>query len=258
MPSEHHRKPARDRAVDLANEAGARVLHLAERAVIRSSLVPTSPFLATDTFEWIPRLEAEWKTMRAELDEVLAYREELPNFQDISIDQASITDDDGWKTYFFFAYGFRSDANCARCPRTAELLEQVPGLTTAFFSILSPGKRIPEHRGPWRGVLRYHLALKVPEPASATGISVGGETAHWEEGRSLLFDDGYEHHAWNDTDGVRVVLFADVVRPLRAPADQVNRGLIWAIGRSPFIQDSKNRHEAWEKRFESLRGGARP
>ncbi|HET6963341.1 MAG TPA: aspartyl/asparaginyl beta-hydroxylase domain-containing protein [Acidimicrobiales bacterium] len=249
------RMSARDRAVELANLAGARVLHLTERAVVRSSLVPTTPFLPTDTFDWIPGLEAEWQTIRAELDEVLSYRDQLPNFQDISIDQASITDDDGWKTYFFFAYGFRSDANCARCPRTAALLERIPGVTTAFFSILSPGKHIGEHRGPWRGVLRYHLALKVPEPASAAGITVGGETAQWEEGRSLLFDDGYEHWAWNDTDGVRVVLFVDVIRPLRAPADQVNRALIWAIGHSPFIRDSRNRHEAWEKRFEALRRG---
>jgi aspartyl/asparaginyl beta-hydroxylase (cupin superfamily) len=252
MAADDRRTSARDRAVGLANEAGARVLHLLERAVVRSSLVPTTPYLPTDTFEWIPGLESEWKAIRAELDEVLSYRQDLPNFQDISIDQASITDDDGWKTYFFFAYGFRSEANCARCPQTAALLERIPGLTTAFFSILSPGKRIPEHRGPWRGVLRYHLALKVPEPASAAGISVGGETAHWQEGRSLLFDDGYEHRAWNDTDGVRVVLFVDVIRPLRPPADQFNRALIWAIGHSPFIQDSRNRHQAWEKRFEAL------
>jgi beta-hydroxylase len=249
------RPPVRDRAVELANEVGARVLHGVERVVVSSSLVQTTPFLPLSTFDWIPRLEAGWPSIREELDQVLSYRDELPNFQDISIDQASITDDDGWKTYFFFAYGFRSEANCARCPRTAALLDSVPGLTTAFFSILSAGKQIPAHRGPWRGVLRYHLALKVPEPASAAGISVGGETAHWEEGRSLLFDDGYEHFAWNDTAGVRVVLFADVVRPLRPPADQLNRALIWAIGRSPFIQDSRNRHEAWERRFETLRAG---
>ncbi len=92
------RMSARDRAVELANEAGARLLHLTERAVVRSSLVPTTPFLPTDTFDWIPGLEAEWKTIRAELDEVLSYRDQLPNFQDISIDQASITDDDGWKS----------------------------------------------------------------------------------------------------------------------------------------------------------------
>jgi beta-hydroxylase len=207
-------------------------------------------------FDWIPDLEASWRLMRAELDQVLVYRDALPNFQDISVDQASITDDDGWKTYFFSGYGFRSAANCARCPETAALLDRIPGLTTAFFSILAPGKHIGEHRGPWRGVLRYHLALRVPEPAEQAGISVGGQVAHWREGRSLLFDDGYEHYAWNDTDDVRVVLFADVIRPLKAPADRLNRALIHAIGRSPYIRDARNRHEAWERRFEAIRAGA--
>jgi beta-hydroxylase len=243
----------RDRALAVANEAGARLLHATERFVLRSSTVPTTPFLPLDTFGWVGDLEDHWTTIRSELDEVLTYHHDLPNFQDISADQASITDDDGWKTFFFFGYGFRADANCARCPKTSALLDEIPGLTTAFFSILSPGKHIGEHRGPWRGVLRYHLALKVPEPAQSAGISVGGEVEHWAEGRSLLFDDGYEHHAWNDTDGVRVVLFVDVIRPLRPPADQINRALIWAIGRSPYIRDARNRHDAWEQRFESLR-----
>ncbi len=247
---------ARDRALAFANEGGARLLHGAERLVVRSSLVPTTPFLSLNVFDWIPDLEANWRRIRAELDEVLVYRDALPNFQDISVDQASITDDDGWKTFFFSGYGFRSHANCARCPQTAALLDGIPDLTTAFFSILAPGKHIGEHRGPWRGVLRYHLALRVPEPAERAGICVGGQVAHWQEGRSLLFDDSYEHHAWNDTDGVRVVLFADVIRPLRAPADLLNRALISAIGRSPYIRDARNRHQAWERRFEALRAGA--
>jgi beta-hydroxylase len=245
----------RDRALALANDAGARLLHSTERFILKSSLVPTTPFLPLETFAWIPELEAHWTAIRAELDQVLSYRDELPNFQDISTDQASLTNDDGWKTYFFVGYGFRSDPNCSRCPQTARLLDRIPGLTTAFFSILAPHKHIGEHRGPWRGVLRYHLALRVPAPQHQAGISVGGEVAHWEEGRSLLFDDGYEHHAWNDTDGVRVVLFVDIIRPLKPPADQVNRGLIWAIGRSPYVQDARNRHEAWERRFEALRVG---
>jgi beta-hydroxylase len=251
MPS-----PTRERALALANEAGARLLHGMERVVLRSSLVPTTPFLPLDTFPWISGLERRWPAIRAELDRVLDHRDELPNFQDISVDQASITNDDGWKTYFFYGYGFRSDANCARCPETAALLSEVPGLKTAFFSILSPRKRIGAHRGPWRGVLRYHLALRVPGPPGAAGISVGGQVAHWQEGHSLLFDDGYEHHAWNDTDGIRVVLFVDVVRPLRPPADQLNRALIAAIGHSPYIRDARHRHEAWEQRFERLRAGA--
>lgn len=246
----------RERAVGTANEAGASVLRRLEGWVLQSSLVPTTPFLAADTFDWVAGLEANWRTIRSELDGLLDHRAELPNFQDISTDQASITNDDGWKTFFFFGYGFRAEGNCARCPQTAALLDGVPGLTTAFFSILSPGKHIGRHRGPWRGVLRYHLALRVPEPAGAAGIRVGGEEAHWEEGRSLLFDDGYEHEAWNDTGGVRVVLFVDVVRPLRPPAAQVNAALIRAISASPFVRDAKRRHQAWERRFESLRPGS--
>jgi beta-hydroxylase len=246
----------RDRAVTLATELGGRALHSTEGWLLKHSLVPTTPFLPVDTFGWAQRVEAMVPAVQAELEEVLSYHDNLPNFQEISVDQASISNDDGWKTFFFLGYGFRSTANCRRCPKTAALLDSIPGLVTGFFSILSPGKHIPPHRGPWRGVLRYHLALKVPEPASASGIKVGGEVAHWEQGKGLLFDDGYTHEAWNGTDGVRVVLFCDVLRPLRPPAAQVNRALIKAVSWSPFIQDARRRHDAWEKRVENLRWGS--
>jgi len=255
MPDAPSATSVRERTFAAANQVGARLLHGTERFILRSSLVPTTPFLDPGQFDWIPAVEAEFEAMRAELDALLSRHGDLPNFQEISVDQASITDDDRWKTYFFFGYGFRSESNCARCPRTAAALDSIPGVTTAFYSILSPHKTIGAHRGPWRGVLRYHLALKVPEPAGASGIAVGGEVAHWEEGRSLVFDDGYEHHAWNGGDGVRAVLFVDFARPLRSPADQLNRALISAIGRSPYVRDARNRHEAWERRFEALRAG---
>jgi ornithine lipid ester-linked acyl 2-hydroxylase len=72
----------------------------------------------------------------------------------------------------------RRAANCASCPHTAALLETIPGVVTAFFSILSPHKHIPPHRGPYRGVVRCHLGLMVPGPPDACGISVGGEVRH--------------------------------------------------------------------------------
>ena len=76
-----------------------------EWVIGRASLVGTDPFLDSDTFEWIPGFEGNWEAVRAELDELLLRHDELPKFQDISVDQASITDDDRWKTYFFYAYG---------------------------------------------------------------------------------------------------------------------------------------------------------
>lgn len=237
-------KPFRDRAYDMA----MLLLGPLERTILRSSLVGTSAFLRPDDFPWVRRLEENWRDIRSELELVLRYRDDLPAFHEISADVSDISDEN-WKTFFFYGYGFRSETNCARCPRTAELLAGVPGLTTAFFSILAPGKRITPHRGPWKGVIRYHLGLIVPEPADACGISVGGEVAHWREGGSLIFDDAFEHAAWNDTTGTRVVLFLDVLRPCRFPGSWVNRSVIWVVAHSPFIRDAKRRHLAWERGF---------
>lgn len=222
----------------------------------RHSPIGDAAFFPDEAFPWARPLEENWRDIRRELDDLLAYREHLPNFQEISVEQASLSTDDQWKTYFFTGYGLRFDGNCARCPRTTELIERIPGLTTAFFSILGPGKRLPEHRGPYKGVIRYHLGLKIPASREACGIRVGGQTAHWEEGRSLFFDDTYPHSAWNETTEDRVVLFVDVVRPLSFPYSWFNSLLIKAIGRSPFVQGARSRHDAWEERFERLRDGA--
>ena len=239
-----------ERAVELTNRVGDRALKLVNRAIARQSKLPVQPFYRPSDFAWVAPVEANWKAIRAELDAVLAHRDALPNFQDISTDQYTLTDDDRWKTYFFYGYGFRSDANCARCPETTRLIEAIPGMETAMFSILAPGKRIPPHTGPYKGVLRYHLGLVVPDvPVEQVGIRVGGETAGWSEGASLVFDDSYQHEAWNDTDETRVVLFLDVVRPLREPMRTINAAVIKAIGWSPFIQDAKRRHRDWERRY---------
>src|SRR5262245_35245417 len=237
-----------ERVVERSNQVGDRFLRVVNRQIARASVLPDQPFYEPTDFPWVAPLEADWKAVRTELDAVLTRRDELPNFQDISTDQAHLTDDDRWKTYFFYGYGFRSDANCERCPETTRLVESIPGMTTAMFSILAPGKHIPPHDGPYKGVLRYHLGLMVPEPNDDVGIKVGGEIAHWHEGASLVFDDTYEHEAWNDTDGTRAVLCVDVSRDLRDPMRTNNRGLIKAMGWSPFMQEATRRRERWEKR----------
>ncbi len=160
-----------------------------------------------------------------------------------------LTRDDGWKTFFFRGYGAQHDKNIARCPETNRLLTAIPGLTTAFFSILRPKKRLPRHRGPFKGVLRYHLALKVPAAPETCGIKVGTDVARWEEGKSLIFDDTHLHEAWNDSDEIRVVLFVDFVRPLPWVLAQLNRFTLYLISRTTFVQGAVRRLEAWEEMF---------
>jgi beta-hydroxylase len=219
-----------------------------ERGLALASLVPRTPFLDPTLFSWTEALERRWPEVRSELDAVLDGPHAIPSLQDISVRQTTLTSDDRWKAFFFFGYGFRSERNCALCPVTAQLLSDIPGMRTAFFSILGPGKTLPLHRGPYKGVLRYHLALLVPGPVETCGIRVGEEVRHWKEGQSLIFDDTYMHTAWNASEEDRVVLFVDVERPLRSPVSQLNRLVLRLIAASPYVQDAKRRHEAWEKR----------
>ncbi len=229
---------------------GFALIQLIEQIVVRYSPHGNPTFFDNDDFAWTKTLEDNWETIREELDEVvLQHRDQLPNFQDISEDQTAITNDDDWKTFFLYGFGHKAEKNAARCPKTTEIIEQIPGMKTAFFSILSPGKHIPAHRGPYKGVIRAHLGLKVPEPKEQCRIRVGSDYRHWDEGEVMLFDDTHDHEVWNDTDGERVVLFLDVVRPLDPPLDRINQAIINLISKSPFVQNAKENQEQWERQL---------
>ena len=221
------------------------------RLYSRASTLGDHEFFDAEDFPWIGAIEADWRKVRAELDALLPYAASMPNFQDIQKDQKALSQDDGWKTFFFYAYGMKAVANCRRCPETTKLLKKMPGMKTAFFSILAPGKHLPPHYGLYKGVLRLHLPLLVPEPAEMCGIRVGSQTRHWQEGQVMMFDDTFEHEAWNRTDGVRVVLFVDIMRPMRFPANVVNAMATWMIALSPFVLGSYGSYSRWEKRFEA-------
>ncbi len=214
------------------------VRELLEKLITRFSGDTHVTFHDLSKFPWIPKLEANWKTIRKELDGVLTTLKDVPNFQDISEAQAAITEGDRWKTFYLFAYGHQIVDNCARCPETAKLLLEIPAIKVAMFSILAPGKHLPEHRGLYSGVLRYHLALLIPEPKDQCGIRVGDETRHWEDGKSMVFDDTHPHEAWNDTTSHRVVLNVDFVRPLPFPLSLLNRIMIWRIGTTPYVTEA--------------------
>ncbi len=234
----------------IVNKLGKNLLWQLEKFITRYSLVDKTPFFEPEQFEWVSTLENNWQEIRQELNAILQYTDNLPRFQDISTEQGChISQDNLWKTFFLYGYGVKMAQNCGYCPQTTRLVEQIPGLKTAFFSILLPGKHIPEHRGPYKGVLRCHLALKVPQNKEQCGIKVNDEVRHWEAGKTLIFDDSYPHEAWNKTDEVRVVLFLDIVRPMKFPASILNHLLINLIRWSPYIRDAHKNQQQWDKTF---------
>jgi ornithine lipid ester-linked acyl 2-hydroxylase len=189
-------------------------------------------------FEWTREFERSYETIRAEAEALCRDRDAIPNVEEINHQQRSIVADRKWKTYFFHAFGSSVDRNLKACPGTAAALARVPNLSMAFFSILEPGTKLTPHRGIYKGVLRYHLGVKIPDTEARCGLTVDGEHRRWQNGKGFVFDDTFEHFAQNESNDYRVVLIVDFERAVPFWLRPFNRTVIAAIGRSRFVRDS--------------------
>lgn len=186
-------------------------------------------------FPWVPVVESYFDDIVSELQLVMTCIERVPQFDDVSEKQGRLNKDKKWKTFVFSVFGEWISDNCDLCPKTVEALRNIPGIQNAMFSILEPGKYIPPHRGPYNGVIRYHLGLIVPR-GDKCWIRVDDRRLTWAEGKSIVFDDTYEHEVRNDTPETRVVLFADFLRPLGFPVNVLNKKFVGVVGR-PYVAE---------------------
>jgi ornithine lipid ester-linked acyl 2-hydroxylase len=155
-------------------------------------------FYNASNFPFVVTLETNWQTIRQELIHLQGH-----NFIDYS---EKFLYKNGWKTFGLYAFGIKIERNCELCPETTKLIEKIPNLFTAAFSSLEAGTHILPHTGYPEQVLRCHLGLVVPDQC---GIRVGEHTRNWAEGQCLIFDDTFEHEAWNKSDRTRIVLLMD-------------------------------------------------
>ena len=106
--------------------------------------------------------------------------------------------------------------NMKMCPKTSSLLRSIRGVKSAYFSVLSPGKHIPPHKGPYKGIIRYQLGLSVPKSGECKLI-VDNKEYFWKEGEGVLFDDTYTHEVQNKTKEIRIALLLDIKRKINGP-----------------------------------------
>ncbi|WP_165230547.1 aspartyl/asparaginyl beta-hydroxylase domain-containing protein [Aquisphaera insulae] len=171
-------------------------------------------------------LDRSFPVIREELLAVLPERASIPRYHELDAMQTYISGtvdkDRDWKVYPLNLMGVKPAGFADRCPRTVALLDRIPGLFEAFFSILEGGKSIPAHEGPYRGYLRYHLGLVVPHE-NPPSIRLKDQVYTWKEGESILFDDSWNHEVYNTCAQDRVILIVDIRRPMPQPFDMVNR-----------------------------------
>lgn len=217
----------------------------------RQSKVGDTPLYDMANFPFLEPFEEHWEEIRAELDEILKHREAVPAFQQISPDQMKISKGDKWRTFILYGFGTKSVRNCKRAPRTTELLERVPNLQTAWFSILAPGYQIPAHRGVTKGILRCHLGLIIPRDSDNCWIRIAEERVSWRQGKAFVFDDTYEHEVFNNTEDERVILLFDFDRPMRFWGRLINRVFVTLLKFSAYYQEPKKNIKDFEERFEA-------
>lgn len=146
------------------------------------------------------------------------------------IDDIYFTDiaDKKWKKFYIKWYGPILEDAYKLCPITTKLIEQLPEVNIAMFSILEPGSKISPHSGLFKGCIRYHLGLNCPEGAF---IIVDGIKYSWKNGENILFDDTYEHEVKNNSNDLRIILICDVDRKMKDDFSQkINKLVIDYLG----------------------------
>jgi beta-hydroxylase len=154
-----------------------------------------------------------------------------------------------WEVFTFKFFGLNHTKNQALCPLTTQLIRSIPELISCDFSRMKPHTTIQAHHGYSRMILRGHLSLILPE-GNQCGIRVGDEIKHHVQGDMMVFDDSYEHSAWNHSNEERIVLMFDIPNPLWGyTAEEISRYKIMHL-EDPFLLKLASK-TAWLKALET-------
>jgi beta-hydroxylase len=135
----------------------------------------------------------------------------------------------GWKHFYLKWYGPPDSVAKQKCPRTVELIESMPEVHNAMFSVLLPKSKIFSHSGFSKAVLRYQMGIFTPNDDNCF-INVNNQNYSWRDGEDIIFDDTFYHHVENNTDKVRVILFLDIERPQIEPLSFIRDATIKFFG----------------------------
>ncbi|HWU69321.1 MAG TPA: aspartyl/asparaginyl beta-hydroxylase domain-containing protein [Stenotrophobium sp.] len=190
------------------------------------SAVPNTPMQDVSRFPQLALLRDNWQTIRDEAQALYGQGMIRPSDGTNDLGFNSFFRK-GWTRFYLKWYGNYLPSALQQCPKTVELLKQTPSVKAAMFAVLNPGSELGPHRDPFAGSLRYHLGLVTPN-SDACRIFVDGNMHSWRDGEDVVFDETYIHWAENKTDQYRIILFADVERPLK---DRISRAINSAFAR---------------------------
>lgn len=141
---------------------------------------------------------------------------------------------DEWSAKPLFLFGLVFKENALKYPKTFKLVSQLPGCTSAMFSVLQPGMYIPPHVGIYKGVYRCLFTLKVGQDAESW-IKVNETKIIFKAGQPVFFDETAMHEVKNESYETRVVLLLDFYRKLPFPLNILNSIIFFLMQKSPLV-----------------------
>jgi aspartate beta-hydroxylase len=195
--------------------------------------IPARAFPDVSLFPWIADLEAAAADIRGELHARLQQdggRERVFSSNELEAENLrGLREPPSWSGYYFYRHGEPRQDNRERCPITAAAIDALPLCRIrdhgpeVLFSVFTPGTHLLPHRGVTNSRLVGHLPLMVPENCA---LVVGGEEHRWREGKVIVFDDTFEHEAWNRSERTRIVLIFDIWSPYLTEAERTAMALV--------------------------------
>ncbi|OJX35018.1 MAG: hypothetical protein BGO87_09795 [Flavobacteriia bacterium 40-80] len=192
-------------------------------------------FYPENYFEWEHIFDNKHEIIYNELNNFLNHGNNSP----VSYFNHEMVNKPGaWKTVPLMSWGVHFYKNARFFPETCSLLRQIPGLVSISFNLLEPKSKISAHFGDTNAIVRCHYGIKIPGQLPEVGFKVKNEEREWEEGKLLIFCDGYTHTAWNNSSMPRIILLFDVILPEFLPQKKMICGSVLS---SIFLQSSSIR-----------------
>ena len=231
--------------------AGLRVLPIWTVYLLCFAVNDERLVLANELFPWTGDLAQNWTVIRDEAQALLGDRMSVPSIRELSRDHEKIAVDEKWRSFFFWGYGLRSEANLrALYPRDGADTRSDCGPAHRFI-FRDAGRRawLPRHSGPTKS--HSHRAYGFDHPQGAQGLPDAGRRSRDRVGggrhrgfrrhvssRSLERHRGGPHHH-------RIA--SHQKRPLRFPGSLLRDFLFAALRASPFVRDGLRNMEALEQ-----------
>lgn len=176
------------------------------------SLIPNMPIIAKQYIDkYLPEvkiLENNWEMILEEYKNI----DTTPIKGDLFF-PPDIIKTNKWEKFYIKWYRDIPNKTRKKIPNISKLLDKLPRIRLAMFSVLKPGTKILPHKGIYKGAIRCHLGLSCPSKNDGCILTIDGKNYGWKNGKCLVWDDTYVHSVVNNSNYDRVILFIDIDRP---------------------------------------------